>query len=313
MLLVRGIQNLPADWRGCALTIGNFDGLHLGHRALIERTRLRARELGLPLTVMCFEPTPREYFKPDGAPGRISNLRSKLADFEAAGVDVAVVQRFGKPFCSLSGLVFIERVIRGSLKARAVIVGDDFNFGAARSGDMSLLRAQGLEHGFSTETVASVTVDGERCSSTAIREALARPDLTRAAKMLGRPYRLLGHVRHGLKLGRELGMPTANLYLFRPPALRLGIYAVAARLRGEPRPWNGVAALGVRPTLGLTHVLLETHLFEPPGDIYGQHIDVEFRHYLRPELRFDSLDALKTQMHRDKLDAMAFLNHATDN
>ncbi|WP_028079476.1 bifunctional riboflavin kinase/FAD synthetase [Solimonas soli] len=307
MLLVRGVQNLPKDWRGCALTIGNFDGLHLGHRALIERTRLRAQELGLPLTVMCFEPTPREYFRPQSAPGRISNLRSKLADFEAAGVEVVVVQRFGKPFCTLSGLAFIDHIIHQHLRARAVIVGDDFNFGAARSGDMGLLRARGAECGFTTESVPSVVVDGERCSSTAIREALAIPDLSRAARMLGRPYRLLGHVRHGLKLGRELGMPTANLYLLRPPALRLGIYAVEAQLRGEPRPWKGVAALGVRPTLGLTHVLLETHLFEPPGDIYGARIEVEFRHFLRPELRFDSLDALKVQMQRDKLDAMALL------
>jgi len=307
MLFIRGVQNLPKDWRGCALTIGNFDGLHLGHQALIERTRQRARELGLPLTVMCFEPTPREYFRPETAPGRISNLRSKLADFEAAGVDAVIVQRFGKPFCSLSGIAFIDRIIHQRLRAKAVIVGDDFNFGAARSGDMALLSAWGAEYGFTAESVSSVVVDGERCSSTAIREALSVPDLPRAARMLGRPYRLLGHVRHGLKLGRELGMPTANLYLLRPPALRLGIYAVEARLRGEPHLWKGVAALGVRLTLGLTHVLLETHLFESPGDIYGARIEVEFRHFLRPELRFDSLDALKAQMHQDKLDAQALL------
>jgi riboflavin kinase/FMN adenylyltransferase len=306
--LVRGVQNLPTDWRGCALTIGNFDGVHRGHQALIARTGERARELGLPLVVMSFAPTPREYFQPQSAPARISTLRGKLGDFEASGVDVAVVQRFGEPFCRLSGYEFIEQIVHQRLRARAVVVGDDFNFGASRSGDMELLRALGARYGFSAENVASVRLpDGTRCSSTAIREALAVPDLARAAAMLGRPYRLLGHVRHGLKLGRELGMPTANLYLLHPPALRLGIYAVTARLRGEPKPWNGVAALGVRPTLGLTHCLLETHLFEPPGDIYGQRIEVEFRHFLRPELRFDSLDALKVQMHQDKLDAMAVL------
>lgn len=313
MRFVHGLHNLPRDWRGCALTIGNFDGFHLGHRALVTRTAERARALGLPVTVLTFEPTPREYFTPERAPGRISNLRSKLCDLQEAGVDVVVVQRFGRPFCGLSGLEFVERVIREQLRARAVVVGDDFNFGASRSGDMALLRAQGQLHGFSAESVGSVCVDGLRCSSTAVREALAEPDLRRAAALLGRPYRLIGHVRHGLKLGRELGMPTANVYLFRPPALRLGIYAVSARIGGGEREWYGVAALGVRPTLGLTHCLLETHLFEPPGDIYGQRLEVEFRHFLRPELRFDSLDALKLQMHQDKLDAMAFLGAASDN
>ncbi|MGH8446944.1 MAG: bifunctional riboflavin kinase/FAD synthetase, partial [Solimonas sp.] len=139
MRFVHGLRNLPTDWRGCALTIGNFDGMHRGHRALIARTAERARELGLPLTVLTFEPTPREYFTPDAAPGRITNLRSKLCDFEDAGVDVVVVQRFGKPFCKLSGLEFIEHVIHERLQAKAVIVGDDFNFGASRSGDMALL------------------------------------------------------------------------------------------------------------------------------------------------------------------------------
>ncbi|MGH8445349.1 MAG: riboflavin kinase, partial [Solimonas sp.] len=177
----------------------------------------------------------------------------------------------------------------------------------------ALLRAQGAVYGFSAETVGSVRLGELRCSSTAVREALAVPDLAQAAALLGRPYRLVGHVRHGLKLGRELGMPTANVYLFRPPALRLGIYAVTARIAGAGKVWDGVAALGVRPTLGLTHCLLETHLFEPPGDIYGQRLEVEFRHFLRPELRFDSLDALKAQMHQDKLDAMAFLRAAADN
>ena len=313
MRFIRGLHNLPSDWRGCALTIGNFDGVHRGHRELLARTGAWARKLGVPLTVMCFEPTPREYFSPDAAPPRISNLRSKLCDFADAGVDAVVIQRFGPPFCGLDGLQFIESVIHERLRARAIVVGDDFGFGARRSGDMALLRAQAERFGFVVDAVDSVRLDTLRCSSTALREALAIPDLARAAQLLGRPYRLLGGVRRGLQLGRTLDMPTANINLRRPPALRLGVYAVSARIENDPRVWPGVAAIGVRPTLGITRCLLETHFFDPPGDLYGRNVSVEFRHYLRPEERFDSLDALKAQMQRDKADAMAFLAAGTDN
>lgn len=313
MRLVRGLHNLPADWRGCALTIGNFDGLHRGHLALVARTAEHAQRLGLPLTVLCFEPTPREYFAPGRAPPRVVNFRSKLRDFADAGVEVVIVQRFGPPFCRLSGQDFVEGVVHRTLRARAVVVGDDFNFGAGRSGDMALLRAQGECFGFTAEPVAGVRVDGLRCSSTALREALAEPDLARAAQLLGRPYRLVGGVRRGLQLGRTLDMPTANINLHRRLALRLGIYAVRARVEGSARVWPGVAAIGVRPTLGLTRCLLETHLFDPPGELYGREMAVEFLHFLRPEERFDSLAALQAQMQRDKADAMAFLAAAADN
>ncbi|NGY06271.1 bifunctional riboflavin kinase/FAD synthetase [Solimonas terrae] len=313
MRFIRGLRNLPSDWRGCALTIGNFDGMHRGHQALIARTREWAGQLRVPLVVMCFEPTPREYFTPDVAPPRISNLRTKLQDFADAGVDAVVIQRFGPPFCRLGGLEFIESVVHARLQARAIVVGDDFSFGARRSGDMALLRAQAERFGFVADTVASVRLGELRCSSTALREALAVPDLKHAAQLLGRPYRLLGGVRRGLQLGRTLDMPTANINLRRPPALRLGVYAVTARIEGNPREWPAVAAIGVRPTLGITRCLLETHFFDPPGDLYGRNLGIEFRHYLRAEERFDSLDALKLQMQRDKADAMAFLGVAADN
>lgn len=313
MRFIRGLQNLPDAWRGCALTIGNFDGVHRGHQALIARTREWADKLNLPLAVMCFEPTPREYFTPDEAPPRVTNLRTKLHDFAAAGVDAAIIQRFGAPFCTLGGLEFIEQVAHHRLAARAIVVGDDFSFGARRSGDMDLLQAQATRFGFAVDAVDSVRHGELRCSSTALREALAVPDLKRAAELLGRPHRIIGGVRRGLQLGRTLNMPTANINLRRPPALRLGVYAVTARVDGSDREWPGVAAIGVRPTLGITRCLLETHFFDPPGDLYGKTLSVEFRHFLRPEERFDSLDALQVQMQRDKADAMAFLGVATDN
>lgn len=313
MRLVRGLHNLPRDWRGCALTIGNFDGLHRGHRALIARAAAHAKTLGLPLAVMCFEPTPREYLTPDRAPQRVVNLRTKLRDFAAAGVDVVIIQRFGQRFCRLNGLEFIEQILYGHLCAKAVVVGDDFNFGASRSGNRELLIAQAERLGFAVEHVEGVHLGALRYSSTALRAALAVPGLALAAQLLGRPYRLVGGVRRGLQLGRTLDMPTANINLRRELALKLGVYAVVARIDGVDRDWPAVAALGVRPTLGITRCLLETHFFEPPGDLYGKTVSVEFRHYLRAEERFDSLDALKQQMQRDKLDAMAFLGVAADN
>lgn len=313
MQLIRGVQNLPADWPGAALTIGNFDGIHRGHQALIAATGRWARRLNLPLTVLCFEPTPREYFAPVAAPGRISTLRSKLRDFAEAGVDAVVIQRFGPPFCALSGTEFIDRIVHRHLRAQAVVVGDDFVFGARRSGDLKLLQARGATLGFTAEGLGSVRLGELRFSSTALREALAQADLAQAERLLNRPYRVLGRVVRGLQLGRQLQMPTANINLRRRPALQLGVYAVRAQLSGDARCWRGVASIGVRPTLGITRCLLEAHLFDDPGDIYGRLLDVEFRHFLRAEERFDSLAELQLQMHRDKADAMAFLASEPDN
>lgn len=313
MEFTRGLFNLPADHGGCALTIGNFDGLHRGHQALIAGARRRADQLRLPLLALCFEPTPREYFEPERAPPRIATLRTKLADFARYGVDRVVIQRFDMGFARQSPEEFIAEVLLRQLKVRALVVGEDFSFGRRREGKLQHLLAAGQQHGFAVEGVPSVLVSGERCSSTAVRAALAEPDLPRAAELLGRPYRLLGKVVRGLQLGRTLDMPTANLNLRRRPALRLGVYAVRARLDGETQARLGVASIGVRPTLGITRCLLETHLFDSPGDIYGRHLDVEFAHFLRPEERFESLDALKAQMHRDKADALAFLSAQPDN
>jgi riboflavin kinase / FMN adenylyltransferase len=254
---------------------------------------------------MSFEPLPREFFAPDTAPGRICELRDRLRLIEEQSVERLLLQAFNARFAAMEATVFIEQVLVAGLGVRAVVIGDDFRFGAQRAGDLALLRDLGARHGFSAESLASVRVNGERCSSSAVRAALTQPDLARAAELLGRRYTLSGRVRRGLQLGRTLDMPTANLRLRRKPALRRGVYAVRARLGG--RRWDGVASLGVRPTLNLSQCLLETHLFESPGDIYGRILEVEPVRYLREERRFESLEALAAQMQADKAQAMEIL------
>jgi riboflavin kinase / FMN adenylyltransferase len=294
---VRGLHNLRASHRGCALTIGNFDGVHLGHRALIARTCELARQHRVPAAVMVFEPTSREYFARNDAPARLSDFRGKLRLIERTGVDRLICARFGRALSQISAEDFVSRLLVERLGVKAVVVGDDFRFGAKRAGDLALLQRIG---GFHAEGLASVCVGEVRCSSSAIREALASADLALAARLLGRPYSMIGRVRRGLRLGRKLGMPTANIALHRPPALRFGIYAV--RARSGDREWRGVANIGVRPTLVESECLLEAHLFAGRGEevnLYGCELEVEFSAFLRPEERFDSLDALAAQMQVD--------------
>lgn len=304
MELIRGYRNVQPRQRGCVLTIGNFDGVHLGHQALIARAQALARALAVPTALMTFEPTPREYFNPDQPPARISTFRGKVKILGELGVDRLIVQRFGRALASMPAEDFVRRVLVEHVGVRAVVIGDDFRFGLKRGGDLQLLQAMGRELGFAAEGLDTVSVGAGRCSSTALRAALAEADLASAEAMLGRPYMMTGHIRRGLQLARKLGMPTTNIFLHRPPALRLGIYAVRAFVDG--RQYEGVAALGVRPTLGFTRCLLETHVFGEPGELYGRAMTVQFCHFLRPEEHFDSLDALAEQMHRDKADAMAF-------
>lgn len=308
MELIRGLQNLRERHRGCVVSIGNFDGFHRGHQALVARLRERAREHRVSAAVLTFEPTPREYFAPERAPGRIATFRDKLAALREAGVDRVIVARFGRTLSSMGAEEFIERVLVRALGAKAVVIGDDFRFGAQRRGDLALLKTAGAAGGFSAEALDTVQGEGERVSSSALRAALAAPDLARAERLLGRPYRLSGRVRRGLQLGRTLGMPTLNLPLRRRPALHFGVYAVRARCAG--RVWDGVASIGVRPTLAASGCLLETHLFAASGDFYGAAIEVEFLRFLRPELKFDSLPALAEQMRKDGEAAKAWLETA---
>lgn len=308
MELIRGLHNLRDRHHGCVLSIGNFDGFHRGHQALVSRLRQQAERQRLPAVVQVFEPTPREFFAPDRAPGRIATFRDKLKHLEQAGVNRVLCVRFNRRFAAMPAEQFVEEVLVGKLGVKAIVVGDDFRFGAERGGHLALLQRLGAQGGFTAEALGTVEVEGERVSSTAVREALAVPDLERAARLLGRPYTLSGRVRRGLRLGRKLGMPTVNLPMKRRPALHMGVYAVRARVAGQV--WDGVASLGVRPTLERSACLLETHLFGEPGELYGAAVEVEFRKFLRAEQRFESLDALAAQMQRDGAEAKTWLRTA---
>lgn len=316
MRLVRGLYNAGRSPNGAVLTIGNFDGLHRGHQALIAATRAQAQRLGAETVVLSFDPTAREFFQPQATPGRIGTLRGQLRQFAALGVDRLIMQRFGRRFAAWQAEDFVRRGLVERLGLRGIVVGDDFRFGAGRAGDLELLRRLGAEHSFFVESIGGVCIEQLRCSSTSVRAALETADLAMAEQLLGRPFTVVGRVRGGLKLGRELGMRTANIVMRRRPALKLGIYAVTARVLDEADAgpvWQGVANLGVRPTLGLRQCLLETHVFDASPDLYGRTLEVRPWRFLRPELRFDSIDALAAQMHRDKADAMAFFRDATDN
>jgi len=288
-----------------ALAIGNFDGVHLGHAELLRRLADAASRRALVPTVLSFEPHPREFFAPDAAPARLSTLREKLELLSEAGVEQTMICPFNAAFAALSADEFIEQVLVGALRVGHLIVGDDFRFGRGRTGDFALLQAAGQRHGFTVEAMGSVTVDGERVSSSGVRRALAAGDMERAARLLGRPYVIDGQVVHGQKLGRQIGFATANLRIKHNPLPMTGVFAVEVGGLGET-PLPGVANLGMRPTVGGTRPLLEAHLFDFARDIYGAHISVRFVHKLRDEQRFPNFDALKAQIAADAAAARAF-------
>jgi riboflavin kinase / FMN adenylyltransferase len=297
MQVFRGIP-ARAD-RPIALTIGNFDGVHLGHQAMIARLAEVARPLGLPVAVMTFEPQPQEFFAPDQAPARLTSLREKLELLESRGVDRVHVFRFDFSFAQFGAGQFIDRILRDGLGVRRLLVGDDFRFGARRAGDFSLLKAAAPDAGFDVEAMTSVVAHGLRVSSTAIRASLARGDLEGAHKLLGRPYSIAGRVVRGDQLGAKLGYPTANVRLNRLRAPLSGIFVVEVTGLGAT-PLPGVASLGVRPTVKERgRPTLEVHLFDFDGRIYGRRIGVTFLQKLRDEKKFDDLDALVAQMHLD--------------
>lgn len=312
MHVFRGFHH-PGIARACALTIGNFDGVHRGHQAMLALLRNEAQHRGLPSCVMTFEPHPRDHFarlagKPEMAPARIATLRDKLSELERVGIDQVVVLRFDSALSSLSPQAFIDQVLVEGVHAKYVLVGDDFRFGARRAGDYALLDAAGNTAGFDVARMMSYEVHGLRVSSSAVREALAKGDMERAATMLGRPYSISGHVVHGRKLGRELGFRTLNLRFHHPKPAAMGIFVVRVfGLTDTPLP--GVASLGVRPTVeDAGRVLLETHCLEWPESLgqedgYGRCIRVELLHKLHDELRYESLEALKAGIARDEEDA----------
>lgn len=283
-----------------ALTIGNFDGVHRGHQAMLTRLREAADDLRLPAAVLTFDPHPREFFSRDAAPPRLSKLRQKLEMFRAFGVDRAIVARFDQRMAAMLPEAFIDDVLVRRLAARWILVGDDFRFGKARAGDLAALRAHAAT--FSVEGMRTVAVDAQRASSTAVREALLAGELAHAQALLGRPYAISGRVAHGEKLGRALGFPTANIPLRHRPALS-GIFAVRVHGLGSA-PRDGVASIGVRPTIQQNgKPLLEVFLFDFDETIYGRRVTVEFVHKLRDEEKYDTLDALTRQIRADVVQA----------
>ena len=287
------------------LAIGNFDGVHLGHVALVRQLVLAAERFNLAATVLTFEPHPREFFSPASAPARLTTLREKLELLADLGVVQTMVCPFNAMFASLSAGQFVEQVLVRGLQVRHLIVGDDFRFGRGRDGDFNMLRVAGERFGFTVEAMQSVLLDGERVSSSVVRRELAAGDMQRAAAFLGRPYIIDGRVVHGEKIGRQLGFATANIRIKHNPLPMTGVFAVEASGLGK-HPLPGVANLGIRPTVGGTRPLLEVHLFDFDRDIYGKHISVRFVHKLRNEQRFPNFEALKAQITADAVAARAF-------
>ena len=302
MRLIRSPDKLPAEFRGGVATIGNFDGVHRGHQAMLRRLRDRVDEFGGPGTVICFEPHPREYFDPAGAPGRLTPLRDKVATLsELRACDQLLCLAFNHSLASMEAATFIQRVLVDGLGVRHLVVGDDFRFGRGRLGDASMLRQAGRDHGFTVEATPTVNQDGQRVSSTWIRDALARGDLTQAVLLLGRTYTLSGRVIRGDRIGRDLGFPTANLPLPHRPAMEGIVVAEVVLPDGRLHP--AVTSLGSRPTVNGKRPLLEVHLLDWKGDLYGRHLRVLFRHWLRGQVHFPTLEDLRLQIARDVDDA----------
>ncbi len=307
----------PHNHSPIALTIGNFDGVHLGHQAILARLKQVASVFDLPAHVMTFEPHPREFFAPDQAPARLTSLREKLKYLRKADVDGIHICRFNFDFARISPEQFISRILNQELAVRWLLIGDDFRFGARRAGDFELLQSLSAANQFQVEVMPSVTIDEQRVSSTAIRQALASGDLATARKLLGRSYSISGRVVDGDKLGKQIGFPTANIQLkyFRPALSGIFVVAVHGAIPSSPtKVLPGVASLGVRPTVQLDgKPVLEVHLFDFNNEIYGQHLQVDFLHKLRDEEKYADIDTLVRQIEKDVSTAKDFFNSTREN
>ncbi len=297
-------RHLPATpGEPLALAIGNFDGMHLGHQALLHKLCEHAVAKNLTPAVMTFEPHPREFFTPLNAPARLSNLREKLEYFQYIGIKKVFVCAFNKPFAAINAQAFLS-ILREKLNANSILVGEDFKFGAKRVGTVDDFKT----NGFDLIPMPSVDFNSERISSTRVRDALFSGNLTLATQLLGRHYSVSGKVMHGAKRGRELGFPTANIHMRHERPALTGVYAVKLSV-GQLDGLNSVANLGVRPTIaGVPKLLLEVHILDFNGDLYGRHVHVEFMHKIREEMKFDTLDALKTQIAQDIIVARQYFN-----
>ncbi|MEJ2129114.1 MAG: bifunctional riboflavin kinase/FAD synthetase [Woeseiaceae bacterium] len=308
MRLVRHIDDLPFDElaRGSVVTIGAYDGLHLGHEQLLARVKAAAKDKGLPSVVMSFEPTPKEHFSTSKPPARLMRFREKYEALADHGIDIFYCPRFDAQIRDIAADAFIRRILVHGLCARHVVIGDDFRFAAKREGRLEHLQRAGAALGYTVEQVDSVIVNGVRVSSTAIREALWDGNVADATALLGRPYRMSGKVIKGEKLGRTLGFPTANVDLRRKQSAVMGIFAV--RVNGlAVGTKDAVASVGTRPTFDGTKPLLEVHIFDFDEDIYGKYIHVDFIARLRSEEKYDDVEELVAQMHRDADNARSIL------
>lgn len=299
MQLIRGLSHLEPFKNGCVLSIGNFDGLHLGHRAVIRKLVERGKVLGLPVVIMFFEPQPLEYFLGDNAPSRLMRLREKVIEMAKLPVDNLLIVRFNQNFANRDAEQFIEHILIKTLNVKHLVIGDDFHFGKARRGNFGMLKEKGRLNGFTVEDTGSFQLGGLRISSTLIRDALVAGDLKGAEKLLGHCYSVCGRIAHGDKLGRTIGYPTANIRMHRKNTPVNGVFAVT--MTGiDGLEFEGVANVGTRPTLdGGSKVILETYLFDFNKEIYGRYVEVHFHQKIRDESRFHSLEELKAQIVKD--------------
>jgi len=306
MEIIRGLHNIRPEHRGCVATIGNFDGVHRGHQMMLEQLIAKADELAVPSLLITFEPLPREYFQRGELPPRLTRFREKITLLSRTRIDRVLCIPFNKQLAQIPAETIVDDLLIRRLGIRYILVGDDFRFGNGAAGDYALLKRKGeasadAGQSFGVGEMNTLTVAGARASSTRVREALGAGEFELARELLGYSYFIMGRVVYGRQLGRQLGVPTANIRLQRYKAALEGVYAV--RVSGLERSYTGIANIGIRPTVEGKEPLLEVHIFDFSGDIYGQLLTVTFAHKLRDEQKFDGLDALKTQIHADMIQA----------
>ncbi|WP_392564632.1 bifunctional riboflavin kinase/FAD synthetase [Orbus wheelerorum] len=299
MEIILGLSNLHNRINRCVITMGNFDGIHLGHQALIARLKQAGTAKQLPTVVMLFEPQPLEFFKPEDAPSRLMSFKEKCTFIRSLGVDYVLAITFNQTFANMSAKNFIEAGLIGQLRAQYIIVGDDFKFGAKRQGDTQLLKQYADSGFFELESLPSYIINGLRVSSTAIRQALLNDDFEQAKMLLGRTYTIQGRVVHGNQLARQLGFPTANIHLQRKKPALHGVYFVKVKQMCSNQEHYGIANIGIRPTINGKTAILEVNIFDFNQNIYGQYLQVEFIEKIRDEIKFDSLAALQAQIEQD--------------
>ena len=299
MKIIRGIANIKNQISQCVLTLGNFDGVHLGHQQLINHLITQGKRLNLPTVVMLFEPQPLEFFCPDNAPSRLTSFQEKVILIEKLGIDYIIAIPFNQTFAKMSADNFIQDWLINKLQAKYIAIGDDFRFGYERKGDINLLEHYAQTYGFAVESIPTFVFDHLRVSSTAVRKALSNNDFQLAHCLLGRNYAIAGRVIHGNALARQLGFPTANIHLHRKKPALQGVYLVKVKNSCSQQSYHGIANIGIRPTIEGKKAILEVNLFDFSGDLYGQYLDVTFVKKLRDEKKFNSLTELKEQITQD--------------